>query len=100
MNRLAVMMVFLGLFGSSSLKATCSTYPCPAGTFWYYFDDPRCPGNPDTMEMYVEYWDEGGSFVYDVYGGRGTYYCNGYYSPSTVMSSGVYQNCEANSPWG
>lgn len=78
---------------------TCTTYPCPAGYFWYYFTDPDCPGNPDTFEAYVEYWNSDESFNYDVDAGHATYTCDSVYKPSTVGSSSAYQDCVANSPW-
>jgi hypothetical protein len=83
----------------SAALFVCSTYPCPAGYYWYYFTDPQCPGNPDTFDAYVEYWNEDDSFAYDVYGGHASYTCGETYKPTTLYSSGVYQNCVNNSPW-
>jgi hypothetical protein len=80
---------------------TCSSYPCPAGYFWYYFEDPCAPDSPDTFEAYIEYWNEDESFAYDEYAGHGTYYsdCYPYYIGESLSSAGNYQHCIAESPW-
>lgn len=80
-------------------KAACTTYRCPAGYFWYYFNDPECYPHPDTFNAYIEYWNEDTSFDHDVLAGHATYWCGYNNKGSTVGSSDVYQNCTANSPW-
>ena len=78
-----------------------SDYVCPAGLRAYHFDDPACPGNPDSFGVYVEYWHTSdNSFDHDVYVGYFTYNCNGVYKPSTVGGNTLYNQCGAESPWG
>jgi hypothetical protein len=79
--------------------AACTTFPCPAGYKWYYFEDAGCPEHPDTFEAYVEYWNEDESFAYDVYGGTAAFIGSCYATPNTFGGSTEYSNCTANSPW-
>jgi hypothetical protein len=81
-------------------RAQMVDYPAPGGFRAWRLIDPNCPDSPDSFEWYVEYWNEDGSFNYDVAAGNTTYWCGDEYVGETFSSSWYYSNCEANSPWG
>jgi hypothetical protein len=68
----------------------------PEGHTWWYFTDPNCPSSPDTIDMWIEYWDQNG-FSYDIYAGHGSYDCDDGFHPANFSSSYAYQDC--NSYW-
>ena len=70
----------------------------PAGTRTYVLNDPSCPGNPDSFETYVEWWNDDDSFAYDIDVGHSSYYCGSNYVGENISSNSDFIYCENNSP--
>jgi hypothetical protein len=61
----------------------------PAGHIQVYYNDPECPGNPDSYRAWIIYVYESGAEAYRVFGGHTTYWCGSVYKPSTMW---FYEN--------
>ena len=59
--------------GAIAAESTSALTDHPVGYFWVAFNDPDCPGDPDSFNRMVRYNDANDNYAYDLYAGHSTY---------------------------